>query len=223
MTDLADLPDNELEAHILSTALDAPSSAVVTGANLQRKLQEHQRNMPLSALAPEMRERVRANMQANRRLTEQDAIEAELKAYSRDYKVIAGVGESANAYQREVFAINREADQIEREIAQIEKRLADVSHYNRETGEPVLRITGDTRRDVEMELRAQKKRLELRLTVEAKPRLAKAMEQTKADIRAAKELREDLAEIDRQVAANARQQRIAAVVEAKTRMLKNTI
>ncbi|WP_141397889.1 hypothetical protein [Novosphingobium sp. Chol11] len=139
-------------------------------------------------------------MQANRRLTEQDAIEAELKAYSRDSKVIAGVGESANAYQGEVFAITREADQIEREIAQIENRLADVSHYNRETGESVLRITGDTRHDVEMELRAQKKRLELRLPVEAKSRLAKAMEQTKADIRAAKELREDLAEIDRQVA-----------------------
>ncbi len=48
--------------------------------------------------------------------------------------------------------------------------------------------------------------------VEREPRLRKAMEQTKADIRAAKEAQEDHAEIERRVAANAREECINQVV-----------
>jgi hypothetical protein len=122
----------------------------------------------------------------------------------------AGAGPSANAYHRELFAIEGDLANAERELWQAEQELADVAEYDRVTGKAIDRLQGQARHEKE----AYRDRLLHRIAqindggTERELRLKKALATAIADQKTAAARAEEEREAQALAKDNARKKRI---------------
>lgn len=231
MTDIPNtLPtDEDLEAEIVSfdPVYDVPSPVEVVGNVLDRIS-----TPKIEAFPPEVQDRIRAKLATvtpgNRDLFEERFIREELYAFSAYTRVKSGVGEGANAYQREFYALNSEVNQTSDEITRLTLELAKKrTMTDRATGQTVELEdpyhAPDRVRAMEAELHNQIARLHSLQGPEKERRLAKAKDRAVADRKAILQQIADTKEADRRASEIVRNERIDKVAEARAKRLRSSL
>ncbi len=225
--DTSAMNDEALGQHIEATVLDVASSATIHGEGLQRRMATASRNIPLTGLAPDMRDPILEKLKSvplhMRASEERRLIDEAVNTYSMHYKVRAGISENANAYQREVFNLEREIEGLHREMDQVGKRLEEISHYDPNTGQPVLRLQGQARKETEAAYLLLGHTINLRDGSERAARLAKAKEQAIADYRKAEQARADAVEVERRAEQMVRDADIQRRADARAKWKTNNL
>lgn len=219
--------DEEIEAEIVNfdPVYDVPSPVEMVG---NVRLPEPS----LTALPPEAQERVRAKLAnvtpGNRDLFEAQFIRDELYAFSAYTRVKAGVGEGANAYQREFFALNAEVHQTSDELTRLTLELdRKRTMTDPATGQTVELDdpyhTPDRLRALQAEFNNQLARLRALEGPEKERRLAKAKDKAVAERKALLQQIADHKEIDRRAAEIVRTEKIESAAEARAKRLRTAL
>jgi ATP-dependent Lon protease len=228
--DFAAMDDNAIGRHIEATVTDVRSANSFddsTTGDLEGKMADAFDGLTIEALSPAMRKSIQSKLDGTpvsmlAQRTKQ-LIREELEANSFDQKLKAGIASDANAYQREMFDMSRELHQYNRQIGQAQERLNEVASYDPETGQPVHRVTGEQRRQLDAELKRLQYAQANLIGMEGDTRLAKAKAQAVADIRASAQQIEEHREADRRADQMVREARINRMAEAKARMRTPTL
>ncbi len=186
----------------------------------------------LTALPPEAQDRIRAKLAkvtpGNRDLFEAQYIRDELYAFSSYTRVKAGVGEGANAYQREFFALNAEvaqtSDELTRLSAEIDRKRTIQDPATGQTVELTDPYHGPDRlKALQAEFNNQLARLHALDGPEKERRLEKAKAKAVADRRAVLQQIADHKEIDRRAAEIVRNEKIENAAEARAKRLRSSL
>ena len=221
--------DDEIAAEIVNfdPVYDVPSPVEVVGNPLDRV------NLPkLEAFSPEVQDRIRAKLAnvtpGNRDLFEQEFIREELYQYAAYTRVKAGVGEGANAYQREFYAINAEVNQTSDEITRLTTELARKRTMRDPATGQVVELddpyhSPERIRAMEAELNNQLARLRALDGPEKARRLEKAKARAVAQRKEVLQQIADHKEAERRAAEIVRNERIEKAAEAKAKRLRSAL
>ena len=215
--------DEAIAAEImgLDPVNDVPGPATVTGRV------ELPKQVPLSALPPHIAQGIRAEAANCRPESRADfeaaAVAQYLRTHALEARTAIGLGDGATAYHREQVAIAGQARTLLQEWDRLAGDLQSIERWEHNAQAPdqpiaIMRLSGTAREGALRRQAEIKYQVDLLNGIEGERRLARALRESVAEVKARREAAEDRAEIAKRVEQGEREARIAEEVERKLRM-----